>query len=77
VYGEQRLIDPNDREVYAYLRFSPTQQLLIIANFTGESLTRRYDGNIASIVLNNYSESVSSLDKIILAPYQALIIELQ
>jgi oligo-1,6-glucosidase len=77
VYGEQRLIDPNDREVYAYLRFSPTQQLLIIANFTGQSLTRRYDGNIASIVLNNYSESVSSLDKIILAPYQALIIELQ
>lgn len=74
-YGQYQLLDKDDSEVYAYLRFYHGQRLLIIANFTNKSLIRSYQGQIAKVILNNYPEQPILLDKIKLSPYQALIID--
>ncbi len=75
VYGRYSLLDPQDEKVFAYRRCFHDKQLLVIANFSGETLTRSYQGNAVSTLINNYSGEVSSLDNIELKPYQALIIE--
>jgi oligo-1,6-glucosidase len=77
VYGKHQLLDPEDRDVYAYLRLSGAQRLLVIANFTDQQLTRHYDGEIARNVLNNYPNQVTTLNMITLFPYQAVVIELK
>ncbi len=77
VYGQHQLLDHDDSQVYAYLRFTDDKRLLVIANFTGETLTRSYDGQVLKQVLNNYPDTVSDAQDIELKPYQALILELK
>lgn len=76
VYGEHQLLDPQDSEVYAYIRSHKGKSLLTIANFSGNSVVRSYPGSVTQQVINNYPETVESLTKMALKPYQALVIEL-
>ena len=76
VYGEHQLLDPQDSEVYAYIRSHQGKSLLTIANFSGNSVVRSYPGSVKQQVINNYPETVESLTEMALKPYQALVIEL-
>ncbi|MEH0759641.1 alpha-glucosidase [Vibrio sp. 16] len=76
VYGEHQLLDPQDSEVYAYIRSHKGKSLLTIANFSGNSVVRSYSGSVKQQVINNYPETVESLTEMALKPYQALVIEL-
>ncbi|CAK4074781.1 glycoside hydrolase family 13 protein [Vibrio sp. 16] len=76
VYGEHQLLDPQDSEVYAYIRSHQGESLLTIANFSGNSVVRSYPGSVKQQVINNYPETVESLTEMALKPYQALVIEL-
>ncbi|KIE22030.1 oligo-1,6-glucosidase [Vibrio sinaloensis] len=76
VYGEHQLLDPQDSEVYAYIRSHKGKSLLTIANFSGNSVVRSYPGSVTQQVINNYPETVESLTEMALKPYQALVIEL-
>ncbi len=76
VYGEHQLLDPQDSEVYAYIRSHQGKSLLTIANFSGNSVVRSYPGSVKQQVINNYPETVESLTEVALKPYQALVIEL-
>lgn len=76
VYGEHQLLDPQDSEVYAYIRSHKGKSLLTIANFSGNSVVRSYPGSVKQQVINNYPETVESLTEMALKPYQALVIEL-
>ncbi|MGX1927697.1 glycoside hydrolase family 13 protein [Vibrio sp. NH-7] len=76
VYGEHQLLDPQDSEVYAYIRSHQGKSLLTIANFSGNSVVRSYSGSVKQQVINNYPETVESLTEMALKPYQALVIEL-
>ena len=60
--GEYRVLDPEDEQVYAYLRVNSTEDaaasgeraLLVVANFTQETLSLPYaDGQLASLALKN------------------------
>lgn len=77
VYGNHKLLDPGDAQVYAYLRYFEGKTLLIIANFTGESLVRTYDGTLKKVVISNYSQTPTSLVELELQPYQASIFEIE
>ncbi|KJY81851.1 oligo-1,6-glucosidase [Vibrio galatheae] len=76
VYGDHKLLDPDDADVYAYIRSYKGKSLLTIANFTANELVRHYDGRLKQVVINNYSSSVSTLDRLTLQPYQAVVVEL-
>jgi len=75
-YGEYQLIEPNDAQIYAYQRIYNGQTLLVIANFTQQTLQRRYNGIINKVLLNNYQNAPQSLESVCLAPYQALIMDI-
>ena len=60
--GEYRVLNPEDEQVYAYLRVNSTEDaaasgeraLLVVANFTQETLSLPYaDGQLASLALKN------------------------
>ncbi|NOH29126.1 glycoside hydrolase family 13 protein [Vibrio mediterranei] len=77
VYGNHTLLDPQDSEVYAYIRSSGEKSLLIIANFTDSTLERTYQYGVKQVVLNNYDDAPSSLHELVLKPYQAMIIDIE
>ncbi len=77
VYGNHTLLDPQDSEVYAYIRSSGEKSLLIIANFTDSTLERTYQYGVKQVVLNNYYDAPSSLHELVLKPYQAMIIDIE
>ncbi|PWI33225.1 glucohydrolase [Vibrio albus] len=77
VYGKHQLLDPEDADVYAYLRSYNGKMLLIVANFSKKSQTRDYDFSLKKVVLNNYDDEVSSLSALSLRPYQATIFEVE
>ncbi len=73
VYGKHQLLDPEDSDVYAYTRTYNGKKLLIVANFSKESLLRDYDFILKQVVLNNYDDAITSLSPLSLRPYQAVI----
>ena len=75
-YGKYQLLDKNDADIYAYQRSYHDKTLLIIANFTKQTLTRHYDGQIKQVLLNNYQDAPVSLKQLSLAPYQALVLDI-
>ncbi|GAL17094.1 alpha-glucosidase AglA [Vibrio maritimus] len=76
VYGNHTLLDPEDSDVYAYIRTFGDKSLLTIANFTNLTLERTYEYGVKATVINNYSNTLSSLHNMMLKPYQALVIEI-
>lgn len=77
VYGEHQLLDPEDSQVYAYTRTHQGTSLLVIANFTGETVERSYAAEVKQAVINNYPDSIASVAKLTLQPYQALVLEVE
>ncbi len=73
LYGKHQLLDPEDSDVYAYTRTYNGKKLLIVANFSKESLLRDYDFILKQVVLNNYDDAITSLSPLSLRPYQAVI----
>ncbi|HJE96653.1 MAG TPA: alpha-glucosidase [Ligilactobacillus acidipiscis] len=55
-YGSYELLDPDDEEVFAYKRHYKGQTLLVISNFTADTLERDYEQDQGGLVLANYSE---------------------
>jgi oligo-1,6-glucosidase len=76
VYGDHTLLDPQDSEVYAYIRSIDGKSLLTIANFSSQTVQRTYPYSVKQIVINNYPGSLSSIHNIELKPHQALVIEI-
>ncbi|CAH1854259.1 glycoside hydrolase family 13 protein [Convivina praedatoris] len=68
--GTYQLLDPNDEQVYAYRRVSADEELLIINNFTNETITRDYQVPAnATILIGNYEDDAKST----LRPYEAKV----
>lgn len=76
-YGKHELLDPTDAEVYAYLRYTEGKKLLIVTNFTGETLERDYNYKLVKLVLSNYDKEVQTVKSLILPPYGAYIFEVE
>ncbi|KAI3473573.1 hypothetical protein Pfo_031473 [Paulownia fortunei] len=68
--GTYELLDPEDEQVYAYRRVGQNESLLVINNFTSETLTRDYHvPDNASVLISNYGDDALTT----LRPYEAKV----
>ncbi|HET6252644.1 MAG TPA: alpha-glucosidase [Puia sp.] len=73
VYGEYRLLDPDDAQVYAYERWDERERVLVLLNFSGRE--RVYGcGEKGKVLVNNYRELLSDEGGVRLQPWQAVVI---
>lgn len=80
VYGSFIPVFEEHDKVFAYVRELDGEQLFVVCNFSGDSLTldvpEQYRTQTATCLINNYGE-VSSLDtQLNLAPYEAFTLKL-
>lgn len=80
VYGAFIPVFEEHDKVFAYVRELDGEQLFIVCNFSGESLTlevpQQYRTQTPTCLINNYCE-VSSVDTLLhLAPYESFALKL-
>ncbi len=71
VYGDYELLDPDDPEVYAYIRKLEEKSILVIANFSVNKVIRKYtDLNTNNkLLIGNYDDDKGD----ILRPYESKV----
>ena len=62
--------------IFAYIRENEDKKLLLVANFSEETVTRSFDGEVKQIILSNYKEFDYQLSSLELRPYETVIFEL-
>jgi len=68
--GTYQLLDPNDDQVYTYRRVDDDEQLLVINNFTDQTLTRDYHvAKNAEVLISNYADDQGNT----LRPYESKV----
>ncbi|GMA69039.1 oligo-1,6-glucosidase [Leuconostoc litchii] len=68
--GKYQLLDPDDAQIYAYRRVGKDEQLLVINNFTMQTIDRDYDVPAgAEILISNYNDDAGRS----LRPYEAKV----
>ncbi|WP_372062872.1 alpha-glucosidase [Vibrio sp. 10N.261.51.F12] len=80
VYGRYQLLDPDDHEVYAYIREHNQRAILVISNFTAQPKVRQYDYDLERTVLDNDLSNTAeliTLNSLTLTPYQSMIVEIK
>ena len=79
VDGKFELLLPDDEQIFAYVRRDDDSQMLVCANFTGESAECPVSGEWkgAQVLLHNYQGELSwgmDSEKIELKPYEAFLL---
>lgn len=79
VYGDYELLFRDNEQVYAYRRFLDEQELLVLLNFSDQSASIVLPDSIntKNALINNLERVESKGPNITLAPYQAIIFELE
>ena len=68
--GAYQLLDPTDDQVYSYRRVGEKEELLVINNFTSDTLTRDYQvPENATVLISNYDDDAATT----LRPYEAKV----
>lgn len=71
--GTYQLLDPTDAQVYTYRRVGENDTLLVISNFTSDTLTRDYQvPETATLIIGNYDDDAGTT----LRPYEAKVYHL-
>lgn len=75
IYGDYTLLCPEDKNIFAYTRELNKDKILVVCNFYDEEVTFSFDGdfNHADILLSNYKDSSTLIEKLSLRPYEAII----
>ena len=75
IYGDYTLLCPEDKNIFAYIRELNKDKILVVCNFYDEEVTFSFDGdfNHADILLSNYKDSSTLIEKLSLRPYEAII----
>ena len=75
IYGDYTLLCPEDKNLFAYTRELNKDKTLVVCNFYDEEVTFSFDGdfNHADILLSNYKDSSTLIEKLSLRPYEAII----
>ena len=76
--GRYVLVDPANEKVYAYLRKDENESLLVVCNFTDETIEypvgEYLEGRAGELVISNYEEAAADVsDSIKLMPYGAYV----
>ena len=80
VYGDYELLLPDHEQIYSYTRILGEDKMLVLLNFSDQnaeaSLSESMEQN--QILVNNYDTSPIKADsKILLEPYQAVIVKIK
>ncbi len=81
VYGKYALVDKNNSKVYAFIRESDVEKLLIILNFSDSNseVDTQLNLSAAKLLLSNYMDALAGNEvkgHITLRPYEAIIYKL-
>lgn len=82
VYGDYKVFDIENPDVYCYTRTEGKEKVLVLLNFSTKNIPYQLDKSIeassAKLLLNNYKQvSTLTANKIDLKPWQALIFKLK
>ena len=76
IYGDYKLLNPEDKSIYAYTRKFNGDNILVVCNFYKEpvefSFNEEYNG-APEILISNYKDSSSDLSNLKLRPYEAIM----
>ncbi|GKU81684.1 alpha,alpha-phosphotrehalase [Niallia sp. NCCP-28] len=81
--GDYKLLLADDPQIFAYIRSTETEKLLVINNFYEKNAsfqlpdTVNFDGFTQSIILSNYSDSQANLRNVELRPYESIVYHLK
>ena len=75
IYGDYTLLCPEDKNVFAYTRELNGEKILVVCNFYDKEVNFNFEEefNHAEILLSNYKDSSTLLEKLNLRPYEAII----
>lgn len=76
VQGDYQPLLDNHQHVFAYKRNWNDEKLLVVSNFYGEEVTVNFNDEKREeieILLSNYPDSTTKIDKITLRPYESII----
>lgn len=80
--GKYELLDAENEQVYSFLRRGENETLLVICNFTEETISydiaKYVDGRKNSLVISNYDDAAEKIsDNITLKPYGAYVYKIE
>lgn len=77
VYGDVKLIYPENESIFAYSRNLDDEQLMVVLNFYENEIDFKIPDNIdinkLEVILSNYSDKVIENETIKLRPYEAIV----
>lgn len=79
IYGDYKLLCPEDKNIFAYIRELNEDKILVVCNFYCDEVNFKlnHDYNFAEILLSNYSDSSTLLENLKLRPYEAIMYRLK
>ena len=79
IYGDYSLLCPEDKNIFAYTRELNGDKILVVCNFYDKEVTFSFDGefNHADILLSNYKNSSTLIEKLNLRPYEAIMFRIK
>ena len=80
VYGAYRLIDEDNKQVYAYTRILDDKKVVVIMNFSNNDASFVLPdsvGKVSDILINNLNDTKINNGKFDLKPWQAMIVRLK
>ena len=79
IYGDYKLVCPEDKNIFAYIRELNGDKILVVCNFYCDTVNFKLndDFNFAEILLSNYDDSSTLLENLTLRPYEAIMYRLK
>jgi oligo-1,6-glucosidase len=80
VYGSYKLLDKNNKHVYAYTRTLNSKKVLVVMNFSDTDVKFNLPasvGKVSTVLINNLTDYKIKDRSINLRPYQAMIVRLK
>ena len=79
IYGDYNLLCPEDKNIFAYTRELNGDKIVVVCNFYDKEVTFSFDGdfNHADILLSNYKDSSTLIEKLSLRPYEAIMFRIK
>ena len=79
IYGDYTLLCPEDKNIFAYTRELNGDKILVVCNFYDKEVTFGFDGdfNHADILLSNYKDSSTLIERLSLRPYEAIMFKIK
>ena len=78
IYGDYKLLNPDDSNIFAYVRELNGERLLVVCNFYEKNVTFNFDKDkkASEVLISNYNDSSLDISNLELRPYEAIMYRL-